>query len=83
MRVQLFYIFNCAERIISLARKCLIFILIVEKLILKLRKLIRYLMQRLQELLDINVILAHLRDIIIFNVKSLRFLTNFLVIFNL
>ena len=39
-------------------------------------------MQRSQELLDINVILAHLRDIIIFNVKSLRFLTNFFVTFN-
>ena len=31
---------------------------------------------------NINVILAHLRDIIIFNIESLRFLTNLFIIFN-
>ena len=38
-------------------------------------------MRKLQELFNINVIFAHLRNIFIFNVKSLRLLTNFFVIF--
>ena len=39
-------------------------------------------MQRLQKLLDINIIFAYLRNNVIFYIKSLRFLTNFFLVFD-
>ena len=40
-------------------------------------------MRKSQELFDINVIFAHLHNIIIFYIKMLRFLTNLFIAFNL
>ena len=39
-------------------------------------------MRKSQKLLDINVIFAHLRNIIILYIKSLRFLTNLFIAFD-
>ena len=40
-------------------------------------------MRESQKLFNINVIFAHLRNIILFCIKLLRFLTNFFIAFNL
>ena len=39
-------------------------------------------MRKSQKLFNINVIFAHLYNVIIFYIKLLRFLTNFSIVFN-
>ena len=39
-------------------------------------------MRKSQKLFNINIIFAHLRNIVIFYIKPLRFLTNFFIAFD-